>query len=471
MESIFDCHHQRPEELGALEIPENLLRRELPLPNPSELEVLRHYTRLSQRNFSIDTHFYPLGSCTMKYNPRIAHQLATLPGFARIHPACPAAAQQGLLHILAELQEDLAELTGMAGVSLTPAAGAQGELAGVAMIRAYHRQRGETQRQRILIPQAAHGTNPASARMAGFVVTELPNGPDGDLDLDALDRALGNDVAGIMLTNPSTLGVFERQIQEIARRVHESGALLYYDGANLNAILGRVKPGLMGFDVMHLNLHKTLATPHGGGGPGAGAVAVGSSLLPFLPVPRVIHDGHQYRWETHRDRPHSIGSLSAYGGNIGVLLRAHVYLRRLGAEGLRRVSAYAALNANYLMAGLQAQGYRIAFPQRRASHEFIVSVADLQQAKGVRALDIAKRLLDFGIHAPTIYFPQLIPECLLIEPTESESKATLDRFLTVMDQIRREALEDPEILRSAPHNLPVGRVDETLAARRLQVAQ
>ncbi len=471
MESIFDCHHQRPEELGALEIPGNLLRRELPLPNPSELEVLRHYTRLSQRNFSIDTHFYPLGSCTMKYNPRIAHQLATLPGFARIHPACPPAAQQGLLHILAELQEDLAELTGMTGVSLSPAAGAQGELAGVAMIRAYHRQRGETQRQRILIPQAAHGTNPASARMAGFVVTELPNGPDGDLDLDALDRALGNDVAGIMLTNPSTLGVFERQIQEIARRVHESGALLYYDGANLNAILGRVKPGLMGFDVMHLNLHKTLATPHGGGGPGAGAVAVGPSLLPFLPVPRVIHDGQQYRWETHRDRPHSIGSLSAYGGNIGVLLRAHVYLRRLGAEGLRQVSAYAALNANYLMAGLQAQGYRVAFPQRRASHEFIVSVADLQQAKGVRALDIAKRLLDFGIHAPTIYFPQLIPECLLIEPTESESKATLDRFLTVMAQLRREALEDPEILRSAPHNLPVGRVDETLAARRLQVAQ
>ncbi|WP_308388849.1 aminomethyl-transferring glycine dehydrogenase subunit GcvPB [Acidithiobacillus sp. AMEEHan] len=470
-ETIFACHHEREMGEVQLAIPAHLLRRDLPLPNPSELEVLRHYTRLSQKNFSIDTNFYPLGSCTMKYNPRIAHELATLPGFSRLHPTTPGSAAQGLLRSLAELQDWLAELTGMAAVSLSPAAGAQGELAGVAMIRAYHLARGDTQRQRILIPRAAHGTNPASARMAGFTVTELPNLPDGDLDLDALRAALGPDVAGIMLTNPSTLGVFERQIQEVAALVHGTGALLYYDGANLNAILGRVKPGEMGFDVMHLNLHKTFATPHGGGGPGSGAVAAASRLAPYLPVPRVVGEAGSYRWESWAERPESIGQLSAYGGNIGVLLRAHAYVRRLGRDGLRRVSAYAALNANYLLHGLRRQGYTLAFPERRASHEFIISVQDLHKASGVRALDVAKRLLDFGIHAPTIYFPQLVPECLLIEPTETESKASLDRFLEVMGQIRREALQEPELLRDAPHHLPVRRVDETLAARRLQVAE
>jgi len=470
-ETIFACQHEgTPVELE-LAIPAHLLRDDLPLPNPSELEVLRHYTRLSQKNFSIDTNFYPLGSCTMKYNPRIAHEVATLPGFSRLHPATPAVAAQGLLRSLAELQGWLAELTGMAAVSLSPAAGAQGELAGVAMIRAYHQARGDTQRQRILIPQAAHGTNPASARMAGFAVTELPNLPNGDLDLDALRAALGPEVAGIMLTNPSTLGVFERQIQEVAALVHGAGALLYYDGANLNAILGRVKPGEMGFDVMHLNLHKTFATPHGGGGPGSGAVAAASRLAPYLPVPRVVGEAGSYRWESHAERPESIGQLSAYAGNIGVLLRAHAYVRRLGHTGLQRVSAYAALNANYLMHGLRRQGYTVAFAERRATHEFIISVQDLHTASAVRALDVAKRLLDFGIHAPTIYFPQLVPECLLIEPTETESKASLDRFLEVMAQIRREALEEPERLRNAPHDLPVRRVDETLAARRLQVAE
>ncbi|MDD3760110.1 MAG: aminomethyl-transferring glycine dehydrogenase subunit GcvPB [Acidithiobacillus sp.] len=470
-ETIFACQHEgTPVELE-LAIPAHLLRDDLPLPNPSELEVLRHYTRLSQKNFSIDTNFYPLGSCTMKYNPRIAHEVATLPGFSRLHPATPAVAAQGLLRSLAELQGWLAELTGMAAVSLSPAAGAQGELAGVAMIRAYHQARGDTQRQRILIPQAAHGTNPASARMAGFAVTELPNLPNGDLDLDALRAALGPEVAGIMLTNPSTLGVFERQIQEVAALVHGAGALLYYDGANLNAILGRVKPGEMGFDVMHLNLHKTFATPHGGGGPGSGAVAAASRLAPYLPVPRVVGEAGSYRWESHAERPESIGQLSAYAGNIGVLLRAHAYVRRLGHTGLQRVSAYAALNANYLMHGLRRQGYTVAFAERRATHEFIISVQDLHKASAVRALDVAKRLLDFGIHAPTIYFPQLVPECLLIEPTETESKASLDRFLEVMAQIRREALEEPERLRNAPHDLPVRRVDETLAARRLQVAE
>ncbi|MHB0887571.1 aminomethyl-transferring glycine dehydrogenase subunit GcvPB [Acidithiobacillus sp.] len=471
-------HHRDPVRAsvrgaeGLEDIPQTLLRGDaLHWPNPSELEVLRHYTRLSQRNFSIDTHFYPLGSCTMKYNPRIAHEGAMLAGFARLHPQTPAPAMQGLLRVLWELQEWLAAITGMAAVSLTPAAGAQGELAGVAMIRAYHQARGDHQRKRMLIPTAAHGTNPASARMAGFAVVEIPNGPDGDLDLAALDAALGPDTAGIMLTNPSTLGVFERQIVQVAERVHGAGGLLYYDGANLNAILGRVRPGDMGFDVMHLNLHKTLATPHGGGGPGAGAVAVRERLLPFLPQPRVARDEHgRYHWLDAGDLPASIGRLSAHAGNIGVLLRAHAYLRRLGREGVERVSRYAALNANYLLKRLQAVGFQAAFPERRASHEFILSVTDLQRENGIRALDVAKRLLDYGIHAPTVYFPQLVPECLLIEPTETESKATLDRFVEVMQRIRQEALETPQLLREAPHHLPVGRLDEALAARRLDVA-
>lgn len=476
---IFAYDHQRDPVRGSMaeaealaDIPQALLRGDaLHWPNPSELEVVRHYTRLSQRNFSIDTHFYPLGSCTMKYNPRIAHEGAMLAGFARLHPQTPAPAMQGLLRILWELQEWLAAVTGMAAVSLTPAAGAQGELAGVAMIRAYHRSRGDHQRKRMLIPTAAHGTNPASARMAGFTVVEIPTGPDGDLDLAALDAALGPDTAGIMLTNPSTLGVFERQIVQIAERVHGAGGLLYYDGANLNAILGRVRPGDMGFDVMHLNLHKTLATPHGGGGPGAGPVAVRERLLPFLPQPRVARDEQgRYRWLDAGDLPASIGRLSAHAGNVGVLLRAHAYLRRLGREGVERVSRYAALNANYLLKRLQAAGFQAAFPERRASHEFILSVAELQRENGIRALDVAKRLLDYGIHAPTVYFPQLVPECLLIEPTETESKATLDRFVEVMQRIRQEALETPHLLREAPHHLPVGRLDEALAARRLDVA-
>ncbi len=471
MELIFGMDHRRPGREPPAGIPESLLRQgRLPLTNPSELEVLRHYTRLSQQNFSVDTQFYPLGSCTMKYNPRIAHELAVQRGFSRLHPATPDQAQQGLLQCLWELQEWLASLTGMAAASLTPAAGAQGELAGVAMIRAYHRHRGDTGRTRFLIPQGAHGTNPASARMAVFQITEIPAATEGDLDLEALGRALGPDVAGIMLTNPSVLGTFERQIAEVARRVHGAGGLLYYDGANLNAILGRVKPGAMGFDAMHLNLHKTFATPHGGGGPGSGVVAVAAALEPYLPIPRVGHDSGRWRWETERDHPDSMGRLGGYGGSIAVLLRAHAYVRRLGGTGLRRVSAYAALNANYLLKELQRNGYRAAFPERRAGHEFALSLQDLREATGVRALDVVKRLLDFGIHAPTVYFPQLVPECLLVEPTETESRATLDRFVAVMAQIRREALETPEILFGAPHHLPVKRLDEALAARRLEVA-
>lgn len=471
-DSIFDHDHHFPAVDLPSDIPAELLRKApLNLPNPAELEVLRHYTRLSQKNFSIDTQFYPLGSCTMKYNPRIAHTMASLPGFARLHPDTPAPAMQGLLRVLWELQEWLAAATGMAAVSLTPAAGAQGELAGVAMIRAYHAARGDHGRRKMLIPTAAHGTNPASAQMAGFEVVEIPNLADGDLDMAFLDQHLGPDVAGIMLTNPSTLGVFERRIADIAARVHGAGGLLYYDGANLNAILGRVQPGQMGFDVMHLNLHKTFATPHGGGGPGAGVMAVQERLRPFLPLPMVTRaEEGALRWLDEGDLPQSIGRLSAHGGNIGVLLRAHAYIRRLGRAGVGRVSAYAALNANYLLRELQRVGYQAAFPERRASHEFILSVSDLQKATGIRALDVAKRLLDFGIHAPTIYFPQLVPECLLIEPTETESKATLDRFVAVMAQIRQEALEQPERLREAPHHLPVGRLDEALAARRLDVA-
>ncbi|TXT25794.1 MAG: glycine dehydrogenase subunit 2, partial [Gallionellaceae bacterium] len=383
------------------------------------MDTVRHYTRLSQKNFSIDTNFYPLGSCTMKYNPRACHSLAMLPNFLARHPLAPDSTGQGFLACLYELQEILKDVTGMAGVSLTPMAGAQGEFAGIAMIRAYHDARGDTARTEIIVPDAAHGTNPATAVMCGYTVKEIPTGSDGDVDLDALRAAVGPQTAGLMLTNPSTLGIFERQIQSIQQIVHDAGGLLYYDGANLNAILGKVKPGDMGFDVIHMNLHKTFSTPHGGGGPGAGAVGVAPRLLPFMPIPLVgmvsTEQAVRYRWLTENDLPQSIGRLSAWMGNAGILLRAYIYARMLGAEGMHRVAEFATLNANYLMAELGRIGYTIAFPQRRASHEFIVSAKQLKDTTGVSAMDIAKRLLDKGFHAPTTYFPMLVPECLLIE--------------------------------------------------------
>ncbi len=478
---IFE--HSRPGRSAAAQLlppadlPDDLptaLRRDTPvgLPEVSELDVVRHYTRLSQKNFSIDTHFYPLGSCTMKYNPRACHALAMLDGFLGRHPYAPESLSQGFLACMFELQEMLADVTGMkGGVSLTPMAGAQGEFAGVAMIMAYHRQRGDSARDEIIVPDAAHGTNPATATMCGAKVREIPTLPDGDIDIEALKAVLGPRTAGIMLTNPSTIGVFERRIQEIARLVHAAGGLLYYDGANLNAILGKVRPGDMGFDAIHMNLHKTFSTPHGGGGPGAGAVGVSERLQPFLPIPIVERraDG-SYGYARKKDRPLSIGRLSAFGGNAGVLLRAYVYARLLGREGMRRVAEYATLNANYLAVELRKAGYTLAYPARRASHEFIVTVAPQKKASGVTALDFSKALLDHGIHAPTNYFPLLVPECLLIEPTETESKETLDAFVAVMTQLLAQAKDDPEALKQAPRSTPVRRLDDVKAVKELDVA-
>jgi glycine dehydrogenase subunit 2 len=440
------------------------------LPEVSELQVVRHYTRLSQKNFSIDTQFYPLGSCTMKYNPRACHTLASLPGFLARHPAAPETHGQGFLACLFELQEMLKEVTGMHAVSLAPSAGAQGEFAGVAMIRAYHRARHDLARTEILVPDAAHGTNPASAVMCGFVAREIPTGPDGDVDIAALRAAVGPQTAGIMLTNPSTVGVFDRNIQEIAGIVHEAGGLLYYDGANLNAILGKVRPGDMGFDVIHMNLHKTFSTPHGGGGPGAGPVGVSKRLEPFLPVPLVAWEDEHYRWLTESDRPQSIGRLTAFGGNMGILLRAYVYARMLGREGMQRVAEFSTLNANYLMARLRAAGFETAYPRRRASHEFIVTLKREAKELGVNAMDFAKRLLDYGYHAPTTYFPLLVPECLLIEPTETETKEEVDGFVAALVAIREEARTNPTLVKGAPHTMPVRRLDDVRAARQLDLA-
>jgi glycine dehydrogenase subunit 2 len=462
---------QYPLEAAAPAIPDSLRRRRPPvLPEVSELQAVRHFTRLSQLNFSIDTHFYPLGSCTMKYNPRACNQYAMLPEFLSRHPLAPDATGQGILQCLYELQEMLKEVTGMRGVSLTPMAGAQGEFAGVAMIRAYHQARNDLERTEIIVPDAAHGTNPATATMCGCTVREIASLPNGDVDLDALRVAVGPRTAGIMLTNPSTLGVFERRIREVADIVHDAGGLLYYDGANLNAILGRVRPGDMDFDVIHMNLHKTFSTPHGGGGPGSGAVGVGERLLPFMPVPLVGRDGGRYRWLDERDLPQTIGRLSAFMGNTGVLLRAYVYMRMLGRDGMSRVSEFATLNSNYLMRRLAAAGFELAYPERRAGHEFILTLRHEARDYGTSAMDFAKRLLDYGFHAPTTYFPLLVPECLLIEPTETESKQELDAFVAAMVAIREEAKTDPAKLKGAPYTLPVRRLDDVRAAKQLDLA-
>ncbi len=452
-------------------VPAALRRAKLPaLPEVSELQAVRHYTRLSQLNFSIDTHFYPLGSCTMKYNPRACNTLAMLPEFLARHPLAPESHSQGFLTCLYELQEMLKAVTGMAGVSLTPMAGAQGEFAGVAMIRAYHHSRNDVQRTEILVPDAAHGTNPATATQLGMTVREIPTDEHGDVDLTALKAALGPQTAGIMLTNPSTLGVFERQIKPIAKLVHDAGGLLYYDGANLNAILGKVRPGDMGFDVIHMNLHKTFSTPHGGGGPGSGAVGVSRRLLPFMPIPLVGKEGNTLRWLNEQDMPQSIGRLSAFMGNAGVLLRAYVYARLLGREGMHRVAEFATLNANYLSAQLEKRGFDLAFKGRRASHEFIITLKRQKQEIELTATDVAKRLLDYGFHAPTIYFPLLVPECLLIEPTESEDKDTLDAFVEALVKIWEEAKKDIAYVKGAPYTLPVRRLDDVRAARQLDIA-
>lgn len=461
---------QMPALSAESSIPECYLRTTQPLlPEVSELQVVRHYTRLSQQNFSIDTHFYPLGSCTMKYNPRAAHRYASLPGFQKRHPYAHSAQSQGFLQCLYDLQTLLKEVTGMKGISLSPMAGAQGEFAGVAMIRAYHRARGDFMRTEMLIPDAAHGTNPASAAQCGFTVKEIPTGADGDLDLAALKAAVGPHTAGIMLTNPSTLGVFERRIEEVARIVHEAGGLLYYDGANLNAILGKVRPGDMGFDVMHMNLHKTFATPHGGGGPGSGPVAVNERLVPYLPVPYVIKENDRYRFVDEKDVPLTMGRLSCFMGNAAILVRAYIYARVLGCEGLKRVGEFSTLNANYVMAALKNAGFTLAYPKRRASHEFIVTLQTEAKDYAITALDFAKALLDAGFHAPTMYFPLLIPECLLIEPTETEDKQTLDAFVNALKNLRALVKTHPEQLRDAPIKQTVKRLDEVKAARDLDL--
>ena len=466
-----NAHAQCPEvKNNVIDISKKYLREEAPLlPEVSELEAIRHFTGLSKRNFSIDSHFYPLGSCTMKYNPRGVHKLAMLPEFLRSHPLAPETTTQGFLKCMFELQNMLADITGMTGVSLSPMAGAQGEFAGVSMIAAYHRSRNDHARTVMLVPDAAHGTNPATAAQCGMTVKEIPTDDQGDVDLDALKAVIGPQTAGIMLTNPSTLGVFERQIPAIAKIIHDAGGLLYYDGANLNAILGKVRPGDMGFDVMHMNLHKTFATPHGGGGPGAGPVACNDLLKPFLPIPYVVEKNNHYFLTNQKNVPHSIGRLSTFMGNAGILLRAYIYIRMLGKKGLVRVADHATLNANYLMAKLQAAGFELAFPKRRATHEFIITLKHEHKIWGVGALDFAKRLLDYGFHAPTMYFPLLVPECLLIEPTETESKQVLDKFIAAMIAIRHEAQTQPELLKTAPHTLPVKRLDDVRAAKELNL--
>jgi glycine dehydrogenase subunit 2 len=442
-------------------IPAELLR-ETPaeLPEVSELDLIRHYTELSRRNYGVDNGFYPLGSCTMKYNPKVNEDMARLPGFAKIHPYQPEETVQGALQLLYELKRDLAEITGMDQVTLQPAAGAQGEWTGLMMIRAYHESRGESQRNKVIVPDSAHGTNPASATVAGFETITVKSNEKGHVDVEALKQVVGEDTAALMLTNPNTLGLFEEQIREIADIVHEAGGLLYYDGANANAILGIARPGDMGFDVVHLNLHKTFTTPHGGGGPGAGPVGVKKALIPFLPTPIVEKGENGYYL---KDLPQSIGRVKGFYGNFGILVRAYTYIRTMGPDGLRQVSENAVLNANYVMRRLEPY-YDLPYPQH-CKHEFVLS-GKRQKKLGVRTLDIAKRLLDFDFHPPTIYFPLIVDECLMIEPTETESKETLDRFIEAMIQIAQEAEKHPEMVQEAPHNTIVKRLDEVTAARK-----
>ncbi len=443
-------------------IPQERVRERLPLPEVSEREVVSHFTRLSQLNFSVDTHFYPLGSCTMKYNPKINEEVARLPGFAQIHPYQDEATVQGALRLLYELQEYLAEIAGLPGVSLQPAAGAHGELTGILMVRAYHRHRGEEGRELVLVPDSAHGTNPATAAMCGYQVVTIPSDERGNIDVDRLKEQTNGRVAALMLTNPNTLGLFEERILEVADILHQAGGLIYCDGANMNALLGTAKPGELGMDILHYNLHKTFSTPHGGGGPGAGATAVSAELAPFLPVP-VVAKGEVPRYYWDYERPLSIGKVGGFYGNFGVMVRAYAYIRSLGAEGLREVSEGAVLSANYLLS--QLKGHYFLPYHRPCLHECVFS-GKWQAEQGVHTLDIAKRLIDLGFHPPTVYFPLIVEEALMIEPTETESLETLDGFVAAMRQIAQEAKEEPERVRSAPLTTPVGRLDEVTAARK-----
>jgi glycine dehydrogenase subunit 2 len=473
----------------ALDVPERplddllpaRLRRAAPprLPEVAEPEIVRHYNRLSKRNFDLDTGFYPLGSCTMKYNPKLHERIAALPGNAGLHPRQDPEHAQGALELMWRLQHALGEIAGLPHVSLQPSAGSHGELAGVLLTRAYHEDRGE-HRTKVLTPDTAHGTNPATVTMAGYEVVKVGTDAQGNVDLDDLRAKADEDVACLMLTNPSTVGLFEPGIEEIARIVHGVGATLYYDGANLNAIMGVCRPGDMGFDIVHFNLHKTFTQPHGGGGPGSGPIAVADHIEPFLPRPQVVRrlvpdgNGGAPFFDLDHDRPKSIGRLRGFQGNYGVFVRAYAYIRSLGAEGLREVSDVAVLNANYLLARLRAEGvldYLPAAYERVCMHEFVLSGAPMKAQLGIRTLDLAKRLLDHGVHPPTVYFPLIVDEALLIEPTETETKETLDAFAATLAELLREAAEDPEIARGAPYTTPVRRLDEAGAARRPVIRQ
>ncbi|TFD92268.1 aminomethyl-transferring glycine dehydrogenase subunit GcvPB [Jeotgalibacillus sp. R-1-5s-1] len=442
-------------------VPEGFLRKEAPeLPEVSELDIMRHYTALSNRNHGVDSGFYPLGSCTMKYNPKINEAVARYDGFAHIHPLQDESTVQGAMELMYDLQEHLVEITGMDEVTLQPAAGAHGEWTGLMMIRAYHEANGDVNRTKVIVPDSAHGTNPASATVAGFETITVKSNEQGLVDLDDLKRVVGDDTAALMLTNPNTLGLFEENILEMAEIIHEAGGKLYYDGANLNAVLSKARPGDMGFDVVHLNLHKTFTGPHGGGGPGSGPVGVKKDLIPYLPKPVLVKKDGVLSFDYNR--PQSIGRVKPYYGNFGINVRAYTYIRTMGPDGLKAVSEYAVLNANYMMRRL-AEHYDLPF-DRHCKHEFVLS-GKRQKKLGVRTLDIAKRLLDFGFHPPTIYFPLNVEECIMIEPTETESKETLDSFIDAMIQIAKEAEDNPEIVQEAPHTTVISRLDETRAAR------
>ncbi|WP_226642494.1 aminomethyl-transferring glycine dehydrogenase subunit GcvPB [Mesobacillus subterraneus] len=443
-------------------LPEGFLREEEPeLPEASELDIMRHYTALSKRNHGVDSGFYPLGSCTMKYNPKMNENVARFNGFAHLHPLQDESSVQGALELMYDLQEHLIEVTGMDEVTLQPAAGAHGEWTGLMMIRAYHEANGDQNRTKVIVPDSAHGTNPASATVAGFETITVKSDENGLVDLEDLKKVVGEDTAALMLTNPNTLGLFEENILEMAEIVHGAGGKLYYDGANLNAVMSKARPGDMGFDVVHLNLHKTFTGPHGGGGPGSGPVGVKADLIPFLPKPIVTKQDGVYKFDY--DRPQSIGRVKPFYGNFGINVRAYTYIRTMGPDGLKAVTEYAVLNANYMMRRL-AEYYDLPF-NRHCKHEFVLS-GKRQKKLGVRTLDIAKRLLDFGYHPPTIYFPLNVEEAIMIEPTETESKETLDAFIDAMIQIAKEAEENPEIVQEAPHSTVIGRLDETTAARK-----
>lgn len=438
----------------------SLRKKDARLPEVSELDVVRHFTELSTRNFGVDSGFYPLGSCTMKYNPKVNEKVASFEGFTDLHPHQPAESVQGALQLMYDLETYLADITGMDFISLQPSAGAQGEMAGLMVIKAYHNKRGDFARTKILCPDSAHGTNPASAAVAGFDVVEIKSNKRGMVDIEDLKKLTGDDTAGLMLTNPNTLGLFEKDIVQIAKIVHDCGGLLYYDGANANAILGQTRPGDMGFDVVHLNLHKTFTTPHGGGGPGAGPIGVKAILHDFLPVPWIEKTGDKY--EFNYDKPDSIGKVKSLYGNFLILVRAYAYIRTMGKEGLKQVSENAVLNANYVLSRLK-DVYDVPYGDR-CMHEFVIS-GEKQHEMGASTLSIAKRLLDYGYHPPTIYFPLNVKEAMMIEPTETESKETLDDFIDVLLKINTEIEENPEMVNSAPHTTVVGRLDEVKAAR------